>query len=597
MEVPRRNATLITIVVVIAGLYFAKIVLIPFALAVLISFLLAPLVIRLRRWGWGRIPSVLTVVTMSFVAATLMAGLVSLQLADFASKMPEYQENIRIKLHSVRQSSSGVIQRFTSAAQELSNEFTPAATPPQETPPGEVKPVPVEIRGTAFSPLSAVRKVLGSLIHVLLLASIVVVYVIFMLFQREDLRDRLIRLMGAGQINATTSALDDAAHRVSRYLLAQLALNVGYGVLAGIGLFFLKVPNPVLWGVLAALLRYVPYLGIWLAAAMPAAVSLAVSSSWLDPLWIFVLFFGIDIFVLNFAEPFLYGNSTGISPMAILVAAVFWTWLWGPIGLLLATPLTVCLAVLGRYVPSLEFLSIALSDEPVLTPEKRFYQRLLARDIDEASDLASEYLLEKPLEDLYDQVIIPALCLAETEAQNGKLTPSRERFVLENTRILVEDLGNRADATRDDEEPVAPEEMLPDGCTVLCVPARDQADEIAAIMLSQLLRQKKIAARTTSVDTLASECVEKAGRGSVRVACICMVPPQGYTHVRYLCKRLRSEFPKLKLVAAALNEPDTKTVQNREPALEADAIAVTLTRATAEVQMLSLQTPEPAAAS
>ncbi len=580
------NTTMLAVVVVVTVLYFARVVFIPFALAILLSFLLAPLVIRLRHWHFGRVPSVLCVVGLALVLMATMGTLVTIQFTDLAHRLPEYQENIRNKLHSVRDSSSGTINRLTRVLHDFSEELTPTVSP--KTTPGEVKPVPVEIHGNAFSPVDAVGQILGSVLNVFVTGGIVVVFVIFILFQREDLRDRLIRLMGAGQINLTTKALDDAAHRVSRYLLAQLGLNAGFGVLAGAGLYFMGVPNPVLWGVLAAMLRYVPYLGIWLAAAMPAAVALATGPGWWEPVGIFGLYFGIDLLVLNFVEPLLYGSSTGISPLGILLAAVFWTWLWGPIGLLLATPLTVCLVVGGRYVPSLEFLNVLLGDQPVLSPDKRFYQRLLAMDIEEATEIAKDFLRKtKSLEQLYDQVIIPALSLAEEDRHRGRLDDKRRRFIIENSRFLVEDFGERADELMAGEpahgkvgkemQPGPDSEVAAD-VRVLSMPARDEADELGALMLAQLLNRKGVGTKAVTA-SLASEQLEEASRARIKLVCITAVPPFGYLHARYLTKRFRAQFPDVKIVVAVLTQGDANEMKQREPEIPADEIVTSLRQA------------------
>jgi len=304
-------AGLLSLVVAVAALYFARAILIPFALAVLLAFLLAPLVVRLRHWGLGRVPSTMIVVLFSFLMLAIVGGAMTSQLADLAHKLPEYEQNIRRKLESLKSSGGGVISRMTRVVRNVTEELTPTPAP-AKTQPGEERPVPVEIRRATFSPLELIRNVLGSVLSVVLTALIVIVFVVFMLIQREDLRDRLIRLLGAGRVNVTTQALDEAAQRVSRYLLALLGVNIVYGLVAGIGLYFIGVPNPLLWGLMAGLLRYVPYLGIWIAAAMPAAVAFGVDPGWVEVVIIFGLYVGVDVLVYNFVEPQLYGNSTGI---------------------------------------------------------------------------------------------------------------------------------------------------------------------------------------------------------------------------------------------------------------------------------------------
>jgi len=592
------TATLLTMVVVVAVLYFARVVLIPLALAILFAFLLAPIVVGLRHWHLGRVPSAFAVVLLAFGVIAIVIALMSSQLTDLAYQLPGYQQNIRQKLDSIRTSGGGVISRITRFAREVSDDFIPPPSLSGKTQPGEEKPVQVEIRRMPFSPIQLAGTVLGSMVNILLEAAIVIVFVIFLLIQREDLRDRLIRVVGASKLHVTTQALDDATHRVSRYLQAQLFINVVFGIAAGIGLYFLRVPNPWLWAMVAALFRYVPYLGIWVAAIMPAAISFAVDAGWMKPFEIFGLYLGIDLLIYNFVEPLLYGNSTGISPFAILVSAVFWTWLWGPVGLLLATPLTVCLVVIGRYVPSLEFLSVVLSDEPVLPPATRFYQRMLAMDVDEARHVAQEFLKGKSLEELYDRVIIPALTLAEEDRHNGHLDEAREEFIFQNTRLLLRDVYERTDAivsrgadAKDDEKPADAErqEKTPAAAelTVITIPARDEADELAALMLEQLLAKRGIPVRTVCAGSLASECLEEVGRENFKVACVCAVPPRGYIHTRYLCKRLHAEFPNLKVIAAILNEGDVQRIRKRQPAIPADEFATSLEQAVAEIISLS----------
>jgi predicted PurR-regulated permease PerM len=587
---PFGRANLFGIVVAIAVLYFVREVFIPLALAILFAFLLAPLVIRLRHWGLGRMAASLIVVCFSFALVTTIASVLVSQASDLAHKLPGYQQNVREKLHSVRASGGGILNRVSRTIHNITDELIPA--PPAQQPggqPGQDKPVPVEIRKGLPGPLEVMQTVAGSLFPILLNAAIVVVLVIFILMQREDLRDRVIRLLGSGRINVTTQALDDAAGRLGRYLLAQLIINLGYGCLAGTALYFMGIPDPILWGMLAALFRYIPYLGIWIAAALPALIVFAVDPGWIKVPLVFGIYFGIDLLMYNFAEPLLYGSTTGISPVAILVAAIFWTWLWGPIGLLLAVPLTVCLVVLGRYFPSLQFLGILLSDDEVLRPETRFYQRMLAMDVDEARDVAQTFLKEKgkTMEDLDDQVLIPALIMAEEDRHRGLLDEEHQRFMFENTRLLLEDITEALVTATDAEtrDPKKTEEAMNQepppiqAAEVVCIPARDEADEIAAAMIGLLLNQRGTPARVLSSDSLAGECIEQLRGSKARIACVVAVPPFGYMHARYLCRRLRSEFPDLKIVGAILTERDAKDLKQRRPGLSADELGVTIKEA------------------
>jgi predicted PurR-regulated permease PerM len=596
-----RNTTLISVVVVVAVLYFAREIFIPLALAILFSFLLAPLVTRLRHWGVWRVPSVLIVVTFAFALLGVIGALVTVQLTDVGRKMPEYEHNVHQKLQSIRDSSNGFMGRISRVIHNVSEELKPAPSTNQPAS-GDQKPVPVEIRQGDISPMQLVPKVLGSLFGGLIMTMLVVVFVFFMLLQQEDLRDRVIRLVGWRQLNTTTKALDEAGQRVSRYLLAQLVVNVAFGIPAAVGLYFLGVPNPILWGALAALLRYIPYLGIWIAALMPAAMVFAVDPGWIKLVGVFGIYAGIDLLMYNFVEPLVYGNSTGLTPLAILVAAVFWAWLWGAVGLLLATPLTVCLAVLGRYVPSLRFLGVLLSDEEVLTPEKRFYQRLLAADIEEAADIAEEFLKGKSLEQLYDAVVVPALALAEEDCLAGRLESEQQEFVFQNARLLVEDIAPRA------KEIIAGENgskhrlngknhtsvTAAGEARVLSLPAHGEADEIAALMVAQLLEARDVRARAVSAASLASERLEEAGGEKVEVVCVTTIAPDGLLHARYLCKRLHDQFPELRIVAAVLVRDEGRDVRMRELSAVANEIARSLGEAAKQIQSLTAVPPAPA---
>ncbi len=579
-------------VLAVAVLYFAREIFIPLALAVLFSFLLAPLVTRLRHWGLWRMPSVLIVVVSAFVVLVTMGALVTVQLTDLGRKMPEYQHNIHQKLQTLRDSSKGALGRITRIAHNFTEELKPAAT---QSAPDDQKPVPVEIRQGDISPFQLVPKLLGSLFGGLITVIMVVVFVIFMLVQQEDLRDRVIRLVGWRQLNTTTKALDEAGERVSRYLLAQLFVNVAFGIPAGVALYFLGVPNPILWGVLAALFRYIPYLGIWVAAIMPAAVLFAMGPGWVKPVAVFGIYGGIDLMMYNFVEPLVYGNTTGLTPLAILIAAVFWAWLWGAVGLLLAVPLTVCLAVIGRYVPSMRFLGVLLSDEEVLTPEKRFYQRLLAADVEEAAEVVEEYLKGKTLEELYDVVIVPAMKLAEEDSVAGRLEENQQQFIFENTRLLVEDIAPRAKEISAGETGVkhrlngkehARDNRPPDGARVLALPAHGPADEIAALMLTQLLDARGVRAKTVSADSLASERLEEASGEKIEVVCVVALVPDGFLHARYLCKRLRGQFPDLRIVAAVVVRDEAREVRKRELRLSANEVAHSLSEAAQQVHSL-----------
>ncbi len=407
---------------VITVLYVGRELIIPLALAIMLTFLLAPLVARIERWI-GRIAAVLIVVTMLFSIIGGTGWLLTRQVIDLAAKLPDYQANIESKLHAIRLPTGGTFGRFTHSVDEIQKQLPSSSEPPagsteptpraeRNAPPSDLKPMPVRI----VEPKSRLPKLLQTaatgLLGPLGTAGLVLLLVIFMLFKREDLRGRLIRLIGQGRISATTRAMDDAGKRVARYLSTQLLINLMFGVSVTVGLYFIGVPNAALWGAFAALMRFVPYLGAWIAAAMPLLISFAVTTNWISPILVLALFVVLELINANLLEPWLYGASTGVSSLALIVAAVFWTWLWGPVGLLLSTPLTVCLAVMGRHVPKLQFLSVLLSEEEALQPHEECYYRLLRLGLAEGSDFAENYQRANSLTALYDEVLIPVITLA-----------------------------------------------------------------------------------------------------------------------------------------------------------------------------------------
>jgi predicted PurR-regulated permease PerM len=363
---------LLKVFLIIAGLRLGREVFLPLALSVLISFLLSPLVTRFRRWHFGRIPSVLLAVLLGFAILGSLGTFMTSQLGDVMHQLPRYQENIEKKLNSVAKTGGGFFGRIFGSVENIRKQMTPQQPPaqPQQPQIGEKnqngkneKPTPVEVQNSPLSPLTILRTVVGSLLSALVMLFIVIVFVIFMLTEREDLRKRIIVLIG-GHPEQTLELLDEASDRLSRYLLMQLIVNITYAVPVAAGLFFIGIPNPILWGAIAGLLRYIPYIGPWIAMAMPATLSLAVDPGWGKPLMVFGLFGVVELVVANFLEPWLYGSSTGITPLAVLFAALFWTSVWGTLGLLLSTPLTVCLVSVARYVPSMNFLRVLFGDEP-----------------------------------------------------------------------------------------------------------------------------------------------------------------------------------------------------------------------------------------
>lgn len=375
------------------------------------------------------------------------------------------------------------------------------------------------------------------------------IFTLFILVKREDLRNRLLRLAGSGQLNVMTQAIDEASERLGRYLLLQFAVNAGYGLLFGLGLYFIGVPHALLWGIAAALLRFVPYIGSPIATAFPMAMASAVFPGWNQVGLTFLLFLILEISIANFIEPWLYGAHTGISSLAILVTAIFWGMLWGPVGLILSTPLTMCLILIGRYVPQLGFFYILFGDEPALSPHALYYQRLLALDDEEARQIADEYLNENPLGNFYDSVLIPALGLAEQDRHTNALDETRTKFIHQSTRELIEDLFEVADnrvpgAASSSSEPGA---SRPTGLRIVCIPARDEADEIVGIMITQLFGRTGHAAQTLPIGPVA-KMLDQVEALCPDVVCVSALPPFAAGQARSVCKQLRKRFPQVKIL-------------------------------------------------
>ncbi len=555
----------------VAVLFFAKEVLIPLALALLFSFLLGPLVRRLERLGLWRVPSVLLVAATFFCIFGLVGWLTTTQVMDLAGKVPGYQDNIQHKLDSLRghggslQKAVQVIETVEKKAADGRKEPAAASSPndaanPLESSPSpsaaaERTPVPVRVVEPPASPPMFLRNLFGPLLGPLGTAGIVVIFTVFMLIQREDLRDRLLHLAGPERLPLTTQAVDEASQRVSRYLQAQVAVNLTFGVLITAGLFFIHVPNAALWGLLAALLRFIPYIGVWMSAAAPLALSLAFSNSWWPVLETAGLFAVLESLTGNALEPWLYGSSTGLSPAAIIVAATFWTWLWGGVGLLLSTPLTVCIVVLGRYVPQMAFLHTLLGDEPVLAPESRLYQRLLAFDQEEVSQVVDEYLATHPLVDFYDQVLVPALNQAQKDAHLGNLGEDRQTFVRQTVATLVDELHDRPaetltapSASEDERAAVPPVDPARLPVRVLIVPVKTDADELAGKMLAHLFTLGGIGSEALTAHVLANEALDLVAERKVEIVCLSALRPFAVMQARYLAKRMRARFPQLKIL-------------------------------------------------
>src|ERR1700681_3990915 len=446
------TTTLFTVVIV-AALYFGREVLVPIALALLMSFALAPLVRLLQGWHFPRMFAVILVVLIAFAAVFSLGALMVSQVNQLAGELPRYQSTLREKIQSLRGAAAGTgtLERASEVLQNLSRELDkpstsrPAVGLQASAPPSPDRPIPVEVKQPDPGALQTLVALLTPLIHPLTTTGIVAVFVIFILMQRQDLRNRLVRLAGCQDLQRTTAALDDAGQRLSRLFLTQLGLNAGYGLVVGAGLWFIGVPSAPLWGMLAMVLRFVPYIGAVISAIFPLILAAAVGPDWGMVLWTGVLFLILEPVVGQVIEPVLFSHSTGLSPVAVIASATFWTWLLGAVGLILATPLTICLVVLGRHVDRLSFLDVMFGDQPALSPAELVYQRMLARDPVEAAEQAQKFLKDKTLTAYYDEVLVQGLKLAQADAERGLLNDERMLRIRDAVAEIVDDLGAHED--------------------------------------------------------------------------------------------------------------------------------------------------------
>ncbi|MEO6300610.1 MAG: AI-2E family transporter [Paracoccaceae bacterium] len=474
------RAQLATVVGVAVVLSVAKEIFVPLAIAMLITFALSPLVTVLRRYGLPLLVTVLAVVSVAFGVIAAFALVVATQLGTLAQNLPTFQANILTKVESLRATGggNGVIARLSDMISAINSKIG-AALPSDQQP-----PLPVEVVQSSNA-LDFVERLVFPLISPVATTGLVIVIVIFMLLEREHLRDRFIRLVGSNDLHRTTQVLEEAGSRVANYLLIQLLVNVIYAVPIGVGLYAIGVPNAPLWGLLTLILRFVPYIGSVLAAAFPLFLSFAVSPDWSAVLWTGALFGSVELITSNVVEPWLYGSRTGVSPLAIIVSAIVWTFLWGPLGLVLSTPLTVCLVVLGRHIPQFAIFDILFGDEPVLAPHAKLYQRLLAGDAMEATFGAEEALETVDILDYYQDTLIPALLLAQDDRDRGVLNGDQEARLAAVAMTMVQDLSADVDSERGE----GADEPLPGAdLRISVVGGRSTIDDVAAKMLAQALQ-------------------------------------------------------------------------------------------------------------
>jgi predicted PurR-regulated permease PerM len=608
-------ATAVLAVIIVTMLYFGREIIIPIAMAILLSFVLAPLVGILQRIRVPRGLAVVSVVIFAFAVIFATGSLLASQLTQLAGELPRYQSTITEKIQSFRETTAGrgTLERASGMLKNLSKELdkpkdeqsatalVPSLGPKASASPS---PVPVEVRQPDPGALESLRSLISPLLHPLATTGIIIIFVIFILLQREDLRNRLIRLAGSHDLQRTTAAIDDGAARLSRLFLIQLLLNGAFGLVIGIGLAFIGVPSAILWGILAAVLRFVPYIGAAIAALFPLALAVAVDPGWSMLLWTLALFIVVEPIVGHVIEPMVYGHSTGLSPVAVVASATFWTALWGPIGLVLATPLTVCLVVLGRHVERLEFLDIMLGDRPALSPPEIFYQRMLAGDPTEASEKAEEFLKERPLSSYYDEVALKGLRLAQADAERGALDQERMAKIRDAVNEFANNVSDQEDRsppqlspTTDAEAtsmvesvaadapyanlPILSKQDLPvewqGEHPVLCVAGRSLIDEAAAIMLGQLSTEHGLPARIEPADVLSTANIFRLETTGVAIVCLVYLDASGPAHMRYSVRRLRRKLPNATMVLVCLASGiDRDALQQLGDGAKADLVAASL---------------------
>jgi len=604
---------LIWLAVVILILYFARAVLIPLALALTLNFLLTPMVMWLQRL---RMPRVLAVAIVMLVSTAVVAGMgwvVADQLLQVASDLPKYRLNIHNKIEGLHLPPESALGRAAESVKEIGADFgeppitRPAQVGPQSpsapkagVPQSEVATVPVQIVSPPATGLRYLGQVLSPLLQPLGTAGMVLIFTVFILVKQEDLRDRFLRLAGVAQLHAMTLALDDAAQRISRYLLMQFVVNSCYGLCFGIGVFLIGIPNALLWGVIAGLFRLVPYVGALAATAFPLVLALALFHGWWPPVLVVLLFGVLEFVASNFVEPLLYGAHTGISSLALLVTTIFWTMLWGWAGLVLAIPLTVCVIVLGRYVPRMSFLQVLLGDETALSVEAQFYQRLLALDQEDARGIAHSYLKTHSLVNLYDQVLIPALALAEQDRHNGGLDETRESFLFLSTSEIVSELATlRLDESipksrrfiprwiggRSPAPAVASQSApAPSTTRIFCLAANDQADEITSSMLAQLLEREGHGVISLPVESRFEEIVQHLPPEPQDVICISALPPFAFAQAASICQRVRLHLPEIKVLVGIWGfDGDVSKAQDRFGGARPDALVSSLAQALEQI--------------
>ncbi|MFT4114093.1 AI-2E family transporter [Silvibacterium sp.] len=574
---PRRglltSEPIILLALVLAGLYFAREILIPLAMALTLNFLLAPAVMQCERLRLRRVTAVILVLTVTTGIVGGVGWIVTRQVLSVVNDLPNYTDNIQEKMEQLHTPADGQVGQTLNSLRAIAAAFTGEKPKDQTAPSAPVtpslvhgstrrarelaerkleeeqlgKPVPVSVIPPDETSRQYVSEYLSPMLKPVGTLGMVLIFTVYMLVKREDLRNRLLLLAGFGRLNLMTQALNDAAARISRFLVVNVLVNVGYGAIFALGLYLLHVPNATLWGALLAILRMVPYVGTMIVGTATLLYTLAIFTTWWHALWVFLLFAVMEIVISNFVEPHLYGSHTGISALALVAMAMVWTLLWGWPGLVVSTPLTVCLIVLGRYLPQMSFLHILLGDEAELAPEAKFYERLLATDQTEAHHIADRFLETHSLVDLYDGVVMPALTMTEQDRHKGVLDEMRASYLFQSATELIAELSDFRNHTNLD--PACPPDSVIDHASpVVCIPAFDQADEIAATMFAQLLEQCGHKTLLLPGSAVSSEILERLAEEPETIICVSAVPPFAFAHARKLAVRLRESLPENRIL-------------------------------------------------
>ena len=548
-DVLSRLQPLLQVVILAFGLFclgIAQDVFIPIALAMLLTFVLSPIVERLQHWHVPRVAAVVVTVVFAFSVLGGLGWLLASQATTLAADLPQYKHNLTRKIREVRRvGKSDSLEKAQSAVKEVIGELQKDGSVAAKKP-----PQPVVVEKPASGGLDSLRATLAPIADVLATVGFVVVLVIFMLIERQRLLERIIRLGGTARVTLTTKILSDAADRIGRYLQAQSLINTGFGVTIATGLFLIGVPYALLFGVLGAVLRFVPYVGVWVAAGSAALVSLAVSDGWREPLMVLTLFTLVELLIYLVVEPLLYSHSAGVSPLALLITLAFWTWLWGPIGLILGTPLTVCLVALGRHLPEMQFIVVLFGDEPVVSTDVAVYQRLLKGDEDGARAVLAQYVKEHPTADVYEEALLPVLARVRRDASCGALTAQESAFITGAIRRVVDESEDGGRPAAQDEAAAAP--VL----EALACPARDEVDAAALRMLAARVATEGVRLDVADAGVLAAEVLERVEAMRPGVVVVASVAANGLGHARYVLKRLRARFADLPLVATCWSAPD-----------------------------------------